>query len=49
MQFADVTGARFPPIYEKFVSVIALFSLDLGWIFSMACLATGITFYHRLL
>lgn len=49
MQFADVTNAGFPPIYEKFLSVIGLFSLDLGWVLSAACLATDLTFYDKLL
>lgn len=49
MQFADVTNTGFPPIYDKFLSVIGMFSLDLGWILSAACLATGVTFYDKLL
>lgn len=48
-QFADVTNAGFPPIYDEFLSVIGMFSMDLGWILSAACLATGVTFYDKLL
>ncbi|CAM9101274.1 unnamed protein product, partial [Laminaria digitata] len=47
--FADVTNAGFPPIYDKFLSVIGIFSMDLGWILSAACLATDVTFYDKLL
>ena len=49
VQFADVTNAGFPPVYEKFLAVIGMFSMDLGWVLSAACLATGITFYVKLL
>ncbi|MEP5116486.1 MAG: hypothetical protein ABJQ90_12220 [Parasphingorhabdus sp.] len=49
VQFADVTAVGFPPIYEKFLSVIRIFSLDLAWIISAACLATDVTFYDKLL
>ncbi|CAM9686049.1 unnamed protein product, partial [Ectocarpus sp. 12 AP-2014] len=47
--FADITKAPFPPIYEKFLSIISIFSFDLGWILSAACLTTGIDFYDKLL
>ncbi|CAM9574874.1 unnamed protein product, partial [Ectocarpus sp. 12 AP-2014] len=47
--FADITKAPFPPIYEKFLSIIGIFSFDLGWIMSAACLTTGIDFYDKLL
>ncbi|CAM9500868.1 unnamed protein product, partial [Ectocarpus sp. 12 AP-2014] len=47
--FADITKAPFPPIYEKFLSIIGIFSFDLGWILSAACLTTGIDFYDKLL
>ncbi|CBJ32402.1 adhesin-like protein [Ectocarpus siliculosus] len=45
----DITKAPFPPIYEKFLSIIGIFSFDLGWILSAACLTTGIDFYDKLL
>ncbi|CAM9648873.1 unnamed protein product [Ectocarpus sp. 12 AP-2014] len=47
--FADITKAPFPPIYEKFLSIISIFSFDLGWILSATCLTTGIDFYDKLL
>ena len=49
VQFADVTNAGFPPVYEKFLAVIGMFSMDLGWVLSASCLATSITFYDKLL
>jgi len=39
----------FPSVYESFLDIIGIFSFDLGWILSAACLATGIGFYDKLL
>lgn len=49
VKFADVTNVGFPPIYEKFLSIIGIFSLDLGWMLSATCVAAGIDFYDKLL
>ena len=49
VKFADVTNVGFPPIYEKFLSIIGIFSLDLGWLLSATCVASGIDFYDKLL
>lgn len=48
-QFAEITKVPFPPIYDKFLSVTGIFSFDLGWILSAACLTTDISFYDKLL
>lgn len=34
----------FPSAYEKFLSFIRLFSFDLGWLLSAACLTTAIDY-----
>eukprot|EP00904_Undaria_pinnatifida_P010819 jgi/Undpi1/6868/HiC_scaffold_21.g09344.m1 len=47
--FADVTNVGFPPVYEKFLSIIGMFSLDLGWLLSATCVASGVGFYEKLL
>ena len=39
----------FPHVYEQFLGIIGVFSFDLGWMLSAACLATGIDFYGKLL
>lgn len=39
----------YPPVYERFLAIIGIFSFDLGWILSAACLATKIGFYEKLL
>lgn len=49
VEFAEVTNVTFPPIYETFLSVIGVFSLDLGWILSATCLASEVDFYDKLL
>lgn len=49
LQFTDITQVPMPPIYEKFLSFIGIFTFDLGWIFSAACLTDGINFYDQLL
>eukprot|EP00904_Undaria_pinnatifida_P010820 jgi/Undpi1/6869/HiC_scaffold_21.g09345.m1 len=48
-EFADVTNVGFPPIYEKFLSIVGVFSLDLGWVLSATCVAAGVGFYAKLL
>ncbi|CAN0138387.1 unnamed protein product, partial [Pylaiella littoralis] len=47
--FAEITQVPFPPVFEKFLAVIGIFSFDLGWILSAACLSLGIGFYDKLL
>ncbi|CBJ33868.1 probable extracellular nuclease (ISS) [Ectocarpus siliculosus] len=47
--FAEITKVPFPPVYEKFLSIIGIFSFDLGWMMSAACLTAGIDFYDKLL
>eukprot|EP00752_Nemacystus_decipiens_P007772 g6941.t1 len=47
--FAEVTNAPFPPVYNKFLSIIGVFSFDLGWMLSAACLVTNFSFYDKLL
>ncbi|CAN0342544.1 unnamed protein product, partial [Hapterophycus canaliculatus] len=47
--FADITKVPYPPVYESFLSIIGVFSFDLGWIISAACLTSGIDFYDKLL
>ena len=49
VKFADVTNVTFPPIYEAFLSMIGVFSLDLGWILSVTCLASDVDFFDKLL
>lgn len=49
LQFAEITKVPFPPVYEKFLSIIGIFSFDLGWMISAACLTAGIDFYDKLL
>ena len=49
LKFADVTNVEYPPIYEKFLSAIGMFSLDMSWILSAACLTTEVSFYGKLL
>lgn len=39
----------FPPAYQTYLEMISLFSFDLGWVLSAACLTTGMTFYSKLL
>ncbi|CAN0008375.1 unnamed protein product, partial [Scytosiphon promiscuus] len=48
-RFAEITKVPFPPVYEKFLSIIGIFSFDLGWMISAACLTAGIDFYDKLL
>lgn len=48
-QFSQITQVSFPPVYEKFLGIIGIFSFDLGWMLSAACVATGIGFYGKLL
>lgn len=48
-KFADITHIPFPPIYERFLETIGIFTFDLGWIFSASCLTTRLTFYDKLL
>ncbi|CAM9140361.1 unnamed protein product [Ectocarpus sp. 12 AP-2014] len=47
--FAEITKVPFPPVYEKFLSIIGIFSFDLGWMISAACLTAGVDFYDKLL
>ncbi|CAM9117899.1 unnamed protein product, partial [Laminaria digitata] len=47
--FADVTNVRFPPLYDKLLSILGIFSLDLGWLLSATCVASGVDFYDKLL
>lgn len=49
MKFSNITNVTYPPIYDKFVSIIGVFSLDLAWILSAACLTTDISFYDKLM
>ena len=49
VQFSNITNVAYPPIYENFLSLIAVFSFDLAWILSAACLTTDITFYAKLM
>lgn len=49
LQFADITQVLYPPVYKRFLEVISLFTFDLGWIVSASCLASGITFYDKLM
>lgn len=44
-----MTNVTFPPAYEKFLSVVGVFSMDLGWILSSTCLASEVDFYDKLL
>lgn len=48
-QFAGITQVPFPSVYERFLEIIGVFSFDLGWVLSAACLATGIDYYDKLL
>lgn len=48
-QFSEITKVPFPPVYEKFLGIIGIFSFDLGWLISAACLTAGIDFYDKLL
>lgn len=48
-QFSQITQVPFPPVYERFLEITGIFSFDLGWMLSAACLATGIDFYGKLL
>ena len=48
-QFAGITQVPFPSVYEKFLGFIGIFSFDLGWALSAACVATGISFFDKLL
>lgn len=45
----DITNIAYPPIYETFLSIVGVFSLDLAWILSAACLTTNVNFYDKLL
>ncbi|CAB1100084.1 unnamed protein product [Ectocarpus sp. CCAP 1310/34] len=47
--FAEITKVPFPPVYEKFLSIIGTFSFGLGWVISAACLTAGNDFYDKLL
>eukprot|EP00752_Nemacystus_decipiens_P010943 g9725.t1 len=47
--FSGITQVPFPSAYEKFLGIIGIFSFDLGWMLSAACLATGISFFDKLL
>lgn len=49
MKLSNITNVAYPPIYEKFLSVIGIFSLDLAWILSAACITTNVNFYDKLL
>lgn len=48
-QFTEITQVSYPPAYEHFLEVIGIFTFDLGWIFSAACLTTELDFYDKLL
>lgn len=48
-QFGAITHVQFPPVFEKFLSILGIFSFDLTWIFSAACLAAGVDFHDKLL
>ncbi|CAM9095530.1 unnamed protein product, partial [Laminaria digitata] len=47
--FSNITNVAYPPIYEKFLSIIGVFTLDLAWILSASCLTTDVDFYDKLL
>lgn len=49
VQFAEITEVPFPEVYDKFLSVIRIFSFDLSWILSAACLTVDLDFYDELL
>ena len=49
VKFSSITNVAYPPIYETFLSIIGVFSLDLAWILSAACITTDVNFYHKLL
>lgn len=49
VQFAEITEVPFPEVYDKFLSVIRIFSFDLSWILSAACLTVDLDFYDQLL
>lgn len=49
VQFSEITQASFPPVFERFLSVIGIFTFDLGWIASAACLTSGIDFFDKLM
>ena len=48
-KISNITKVVYPPIYEMFLSIIGVFSLDLAWILSAACITTDVNFYHKLL
>ena len=48
-KFAEITAVPFPAVYNKFLSFIEIFSFDLGWILSAACITVGFDFYDELL
>ncbi|CAM9245467.1 unnamed protein product, partial [Sphacelaria rigidula] len=47
--FSEITQVPFPPVYKKFLSIVGVFTFDLGWIFSASCINTRVNFYHKLL
>ena len=49
LKFAEITEVPFPEVYDKFLSIIGIFSFDLSWIMSAACLTVGLDFYDELL
>jgi len=47
-QYTSITGLRFPPLYQNFLSWVNAINLDMGWVLSIGCLA-NFDFYDRLL
>jgi hypothetical protein len=44
-QFIGITGSQVPLLYRDFLSGLDVFNIDIGWIFSIGCIAK-ITFYE---
>jgi len=49
VKFAEITEVPFPEVYERFLAIIGIFSFDLSWILSAACVTVGLDFYDELL
>ncbi|CAN0330304.1 unnamed protein product [Ascophyllum nodosum] len=47
--FTEITEVPFPEVYDKFLAFIGIFSFDLSWILSAACISVGLDFYDELL
>lgn len=48
-QFASVTGARYPGVYQEFLGVIDVLNFDMEFILSTSCVFRTNDFYDRLL